>query len=229
MAHHSRFVQNQLEINDFFEKSQIQIYTFTELTVLFELHRNHWNLPKTMTIKKFIYELLEKTKMKSTKMQFPSNRFVRYVWGENANLYSIAATLHKKAYYSHLAAMYLHGLIDTQPKEIFINVEQRERPQNSMELTQTGIDKAFRNHARVTANKAMVDGHTINLLNGKQTANLGVIQKEISDIGTFFLTNIERTLIDIAVRPVYSGGVKEVLNLNSSVENIATVSKIFIL
>ena len=212
MAHHSRFVQNQLEINDFFEKSQTQIYTFTELTVLFELHRDHWDLPKAMTIKKFIYELLEKTKMKSTNMEFPSNKFVRYVWGENANLYAIVATLHKKAYFSHLSAMYLHGLIATKPNEIFINVEQRERPKNETGLTQAGIDKAFKNHSRVTANKATVDGHTINLLNGKQTANLGVIKKEISGVGTCFLTNIERTLIDIAVRPVYSGGVKEVLN-----------------
>ena len=48
MAQHSRFAQNQLEINDFFEKTQTQIYTFTELTVLFE-HENHDGFMKGFT------------------------------------------------------------------------------------------------------------------------------------------------------------------------------------
>jgi hypothetical protein len=47
--------------------------------------------------------------------------------------------------------MYLNGLIDHAPKDIYINAEQRERPQNNTELTQEGIDKAFKNRSRVTA------------------------------------------------------------------------------
>ena len=53
-------------------------------------------------------------------------------------------------------------------------------------------------------------------LNGKNTGNLGVVEEEFNgtggeQFGRIRVTNVERTLIDITVRPVYSGGVSEVL------------------
>jgi predicted transcriptional regulator of viral defense system len=211
MAPRTRFTQKELEITEFFERLRTHIFTYSELAEIFKLRREKWNLPVSMRVNKFIETLQEKTKMQAVKIEFPSNQTFRYIWGENPSLYSLVATLHGKAYFSHLSAMYLHGLIEQIPKEIYINIEQRERPQNKTNLTQEGIDKAFKNRPRVTANIANVDGCPIHLLNGKQTANLGVVKKEIKGIGTVPITNIERTLIDIAVRPVYSGGVSMVL------------------
>jgi len=47
-------------------------------------------------------------------------------------------------------------------------------------------------------------------LSGLNTNNLGVVEIEKPNSGKLQLTNIERTLIDIAVRPFYSGGTVEV-------------------
>ncbi len=51
----------------------------------------------------------------------------------------------------------------------------------------------------------------ITVLNGKSTARLGVTKMESPSGGAIEVTNIERTLIDLSVRPVYGGGVGNVL------------------
>jgi predicted transcriptional regulator of viral defense system len=66
----------------------------------------------------------------------------------------------------------------------------------------------------------------IHLLNGKQTANLGVVKKEIKGICSISLTNIKRTLIDIAVRPVYSGGVSKVLDAYKASRGLVSIKTI---
>jgi predicted transcriptional regulator of viral defense system len=47
-------------------------------------------------------------------------------------------------------------------------------------------------------------------LRGSNTNNLGVVGIEEPNGGRLQVTNIERTLVDIAVRPFYSGGTREV-------------------
>mgnify|MGYP000190431234 CR=1 FL=1 len=50
------------------------------------------------------------------------------------------------------------------------------------------------------------------LLMGQYTGQLGVIDMTMDDRYQIQVTNLERTLIDMTVRPTYSGGVFEVLN-----------------
>jgi len=176
--------------------------------------------------RKFLDMLLEETKMKDIDFQFPTFHVVRYFWSMKPNIYSITTTILKGAYFSHLSAMYLNGLLDYTPKDIYINAEQIQRPPNLQKLTQNGIDKAFMSHPRITANSATFEDYRINILNGKQTGNLGVLISEIKGIGTISLTNIERTLIDIAVRPVYSGGAYEVLKAYKAPTGLASIAKI---
>ena len=70
---------------------------------------------------------------------------------------------------------------------------------------------AFRNPQRKSNAIAIFDDMRVVLLNGMYTENLGVIEFEETPGGVISVTDIERTLIDIVVRPVYSGGVSEVL------------------
>src|SRR5204863_201070 len=56
------------------------------------------------------------------------------------------------------------------------------------------------------------EGQRIQILNGKQTGNLGVTEIKSDLNEALQVTDLSRTLIDIAVRPSYSGGVFEVLN-----------------
>jgi predicted transcriptional regulator of viral defense system len=78
---------------------------------------------------------------------------------------------------------------------------------------QKSIDNAFRNHPRKSNNVIENEQFNICMVNGMNTNQLGVISKVISNIkpkANVRVTNIERTLIDITVRPVYSGGVEAI-------------------
>ena len=45
---------------------------------------------------------------------------------------------------------------------------------------------------------------------GTNTGNLGVIETESMNVEKIRVSNVERTLIDISLRPFYSGGVAEI-------------------
>ena len=110
--------------------------------------------------------------------------------------------------------MKIHGLTEQTPKTFYVNEEQRLASWLAGKLTQKTIDAAFRRPVRATRRVAETDDYRVIFLNGKNTANLGVVEEEFNGIagerlGRVRVTNMERTLIDITVRPVYSGGVSE--------------------
>jgi hypothetical protein len=107
-----------------------------------------------------------------------------------------------------------------------LNFEQSKRSSTSV-LTQEAIDLAFRNFVRVSKNTAQYKDMTLCLLNGMYTGRLGVTEL-IGDKGEKLqLTGIERTLIDTAVRPVYSGGVSEVISIYRGAHNKVSVKHLF--
>ncbi|MBI3000489.1 MAG: hypothetical protein HYY46_18855 [Deltaproteobacteria bacterium] len=63
-------------------------------------------------------------------------------------------------------------------------------------------------------------------MNGMYTGQLGVIHVEKPGIGKVGVTDLERTLIDITVRPVYSGGVFQVLRTFRKLRGSVSVAKI---
>ena len=106
--------------------------------------------------------------------------------------------------------MFIHGLTNNIVKNIYANLEQSKKPSNSREMLQENIDKAFSRPMRLTNNIAKLPEFDVYLLNGKYLERLEVIDylwegKKIP------VTSIERTLIDVAIRPNYSGNVHEVL------------------
>ncbi len=78
-------------------------------------------------------------------------------------------------------------------------------------MGQSRIDIAFNGKPRTSKYIFNYGEWNICILSGKNTSNLGVDKAKSSENEMVFVTNIERTLIDIAVRPVYSGGIEEVL------------------
>jgi predicted transcriptional regulator of viral defense system len=105
--------------------------------------------------------------------------------------------------------MFLHGLTDQYPKTIYFNIEQKNAGGGG-ELTQESIKRAFAAKSRVTSNVAKLGANRVFLVSGKNTSSLGVVQLDTSLGSGLRVTDLERTLIDAAVRPVYSGGVFEV-------------------
>lgn len=135
----------------------------------------------------------------------------RYAWGSPSN-YEIALSLRGGSYLSHGTAVTLHGLIaDEVPERIYVNKEQSSKPTIHGVLTQSAVDRAFKNEARGSNYVYGYSGVEIVLLNGKHTRNLGVVEQRHSQAGRVVLTGLERTLIDIAVRPQYAGGIEAVL------------------
>jgi predicted transcriptional regulator of viral defense system len=154
--------------------------------------------------------LLDKTKIREVRLAFPSRTETRYTLGD-PQLMQLALSLRPSAYLSHMSAMHLHHLTSGPLSHIYINVEQAPKSQPDEQLTQQRLDTAFQRPARTSTQTANHEGVFITILNGKQTGQLGVAP---FDVGSEALpvTAIERTLIDIAVRPQYAGGTLAVLN-----------------
>src|ERR1051325_9040057 len=108
--------------------------------------------------------------------------------------------------YRYFLAVILYCL----PGEIYLNVEQRPKSASNTVLLQENIDKAFKQHPRVTNNISRWNDYQIYLLNGMHTGLLGVVTSHFPRVENCRLSGLERTLIDIAVRPAYSGGVASV-------------------
>jgi hypothetical protein len=171
-----------------------------------------WRLAQRTRASHFIRFLADAGKLTEIVFPFPKpyKREIRYTWGQ-PSLYQVIQTLKPRCYFSHYTAVKLHGLTEQLPKTFYLNVEQKNASISSGGLTQKSIDNAFRNNPRVSGNAADTKDFRVVIIGGKNTGNLGVIaEKVIPDAGTLRFTNLERTLIDIAVRPIYAGGVFEV-------------------
>jgi predicted transcriptional regulator of viral defense system len=105
----------------------------------------------------------------------------------------------------------LHGLNNLLPTTLYVNVEQSPKPAPKGRLTQRGIDLAFSRNQRQSNLTYSFETWSVTIINGKQTEALGV--EEILGPSEEHLraTNLERTLIDIVVRPAYAGGIFQVL------------------
>lgn len=129
------------------------------------------------------------------------------------SVYELSAAIFPRSYLSHYSAINLWGLSEQIPKTIYITQEQSNGPakSQSVKLEQGNIDKAFGKPQRESETFDTFQDYKIVFLRGKHTKDLGVEKLGTSGKNQVKVTDIERTLIDIAVRPAYSGGVHEVL------------------
>ena len=174
-------------------------------------NRGFWRLRQTMTVDEFLKFLLANSKLEKASFGFPNRKVIRYVWGK-ATLYELLMSLQPGCYFSHYSAMFFHGLTMQIPKTIYVNHEQRAKSQGEGSLRQDRIDMAMKRAPRISKNFTEYDKRRVYLLNGKHTDNLGVVEMEGPEGEAIRVTGVERTLIDAAVRPVYAGGVHEVLS-----------------
>ncbi len=153
--------------------------------------------------------ILDATQLDEERLDFAHRPCVRYVWGE-APVVEVAQSLDDEGYFTHFAAMQIHGLTDQIPKTVYFNVEQQLSGGGGT-LTQEGINRAFKGRCRVSNNTATYRRVKICKVNGMNTGRLGVVEFKPDDCLTELrVTNLERTLIDATVRPVYCGGVQQV-------------------
>lgn len=208
-----------------FEKLPEKILRRTDIDNILQQDREFWRLRQTMTVHEFLKFLLAGTKLEKASFDFPNRKIIRYVWGKAA-LYELLMSLQPSCYLCHYSAMFFHALTIQVPKTIYVNHEQRAKSRGEGVLRQDRIDLAMKRSPRISKNFTEYDKRRVYLLNGKHTDNLGVVEMEGPEGETIRVTDVERTLIDAAVRPVYAGGVFEVLNAYRLAREKVSVNKL---
>lgn len=187
--------------------SQVPNGVLREKDVLDAVRRNtaDWPLAQLATMERLLAWLVQNTALRQLAIdsELKSTPTVRYTWGE-VSPYAVAISLARAPYISHGSAAFLHRLIQAT-NVIYVNDEQRPKPKPNGVLSQESIDRAFRQQQRISRNRHHWSGEAVVILNGKNTNAHGVFDMVVNG-SVLPVTGIERTLIDIAVRPVYCGG-----------------------
>jgi hypothetical protein len=208
----SRLQIAKSDIVAFLSKEAPRVMKLRQLGEILSNQRRSWRLAQRTTTDDFITFLTKGSNLRSYSFEFPTRTEMLFVWGE-VPLFEILQHIKARSHFSHYTAMRMHGLTEQVPKVIYISHE-RTTPTIQSELSQTVIDEAFQRPARISNNVADFGDQRIVLLNSAFTGELGVIDRTIQHgsgtSASVRISSLERTLIDAAVRPAYSGGVFEV-------------------
>jgi hypothetical protein len=137
---------------------------------------------------------------------------VRYLLG-TPTPWEIALSLANGAYLSHRTAARIHDLPPDDDNIIVVNHEQSQKPAGTRQISQEALTRAFARPQRVSTYVLRYKEIEIIRTNGKHTDRLGVVRVPGPDGILLDVTDLERTIIDIVVRPVYAGGVSRVRDI----------------
>ena len=229
MARLTRFKIAKPDIEKFFDSLPNKIFYGKDLSRILAENRTPWRLTQSLSSQQFIAELINQSKLKAISLHSPEYdiTLLRYAWGANPSIYQIALTIKPNSFLCHYTAMFLHNLTQQIPKKIYINTEQsKKKTILSKTLEQSRIDLAFKGRDRTTRLFYNYENWEIYCISGKNTSNFGVEELQISESEKIPVTNIERTLIDISVRPIYAGGVHQVLNAFKEAKGKFSINKL---
>ena len=218
------------DIVSHFDSLQSHVLKLKDIRAILSEQRVFWRLAQSTTAEQFIAFLQKYSKLRSIDLAFPQRSEMCYVWGD-VPLLAILLALKKKLHLSHYTAMRIHGLTEQLPTSVYIT-EERSTPnrQQRQSISQVNIDDAFKRPARVSNNWVEYSGKKIFLLNGRDTNQLGIISQNVNDDDgrevRASVANIERTLIDITVKPTYAGGVFEVAKAFELAKGRVSVNKL---
>ncbi len=188
------------------------VFTQTQISSFLEKLKSNDEELTSVSLSSFIKFLLDEPFLSETRLDFPHRSLLRFLKSnEDANLFELAQSLAPHGYLSHRSAIEIHGLSKKNSQTFYVNEEQTPKPENSSDMQQSNIDRSFRKSPRVSNNFISIEGNKFYVLNGKNTKNAGAIDYELPNGAIVRVTGVERTLIDIVVRPFYAGGVEEVI------------------
>jgi hypothetical protein len=205
------------------------VYTKSQLASLLRDYRRVWHLPDHVTTADLITFLSKNGALRVK--QFRSEKYgakiTRYVHGKPSG-YVLALSFKPNSYLSHGTAAELHGLGRVEHKMIYLNAEQSPKSAPSGVLIQANLDRAFRGHQRESALIYGWGKTAVTQLSGKNTKKLGVMTMTVA-CETLAVTDLERTLIDIVVRPNYAGGPTHVLAAYRAARARASVERLIVM
>ncbi|MCY1270053.1 hypothetical protein D9M68_184980 [compost metagenome] len=218
------------DIIKFFDELASPVLKLRQVQSILSHQRGFWRLAQSTSTADFIAFLKRYAKLRQIEFPFPQRGETLYIWGE-APFHTILMGLRKDAYFSHYTAMRLHGLTEQTPTAVYLTDERSQGPPRSpVKLTQLDIDQAFAQLPRVSHNTVVYEERKIYLLNGAYTGHLGLVTERVNDDRgqdiEVRMTSLERTLIDITVRPFYAGGVYEVAKAFALAKDVVSVNKL---
>jgi hypothetical protein len=216
------------DIVSHFASLKSPVLRLKEIAAILSAQRGFWRLTQSTNTAEFIDFLSQHAKLKKLEFEFPHRPETCYTWGD-VPLFEVLLHLKKGSYFSHYTAMRTHGLTEQVPKSVYLTVERKTPTPAGTVLDQQQINEAFARPPRISNNVFDLAGRRIHLLGGQQTKNLGVVTQELADGEATVLgrvTDLERTLIDITVRPFYAGGVFEVAKAFELAQHSASINKL---
>jgi predicted transcriptional regulator of viral defense system len=212
MAKTGRLQIARADILKTFDQEPRHVFWAEDISQILEEHRAFWRLSLSTSLGRFIDFLRIKGELKLIEIE-PVNHQVRgtqrFVW-RDASDFEIALSLKRNAYLCHGTAVAIHGLNDQVPHRFYLNKEQSPKPRPTGALTQASINRAFSGKQRESKFIFRFAESEVVLLAGKNTGNLEAVELDYAG-AKLRVTSLERTLIDIAVRPAYAGGPSQVL------------------
>lgn len=195
-----------------FSNAPKKVYFKGQLADVLLHNRRIWHLADHTTAADFISFLMDhgKLQVREFRSETYGKTITRYSWG-NASPLELAQSINARGYLCHATAAMLHGLAKLSTKMIYLNVEQSAKPSSDGPLTQDGIARAFSGKQRQSNLIYTHDGVSVVMISGKNTNRLGIEGLAGPKSESLQVTNLERTLIDIIVRPAYGGGISHVL------------------
>lgn len=152
------------------------------------------------------------------------------------NILTIAKALAPNSYFSHYTSLYLNQLTLNQSQTIFIKRKTKKPSLNKIrpDFDQKKIDIAFSKPMRKSTVTNNIEWNNkyykIIIIEGIDLGQEGLKKIKIEKNSDYYIShsNIERTLIDIIIRPDYSGGLNSIVEAfhiakeNIDIEKMAT-------
>lgn len=186
------------------------VFTYTQVIEMLEALKAEDETISSLSFNSFIKFLINEPILSDIRLNFPHRSLLRFL-KQNFYILELTHSLAPHGYLSHRSAIDMHELSDIDSLNFYVNEEQTPKPQNNSKMQQQNIDRTFKKGARLSNNFVAIGDQTLYVLNGKNTKNAGTMDFKLPSDATVRVTTIERTLIDIVVRPFYAGGVNEVL------------------
>jgi hypothetical protein len=229
---------NKHLISKTFRKTKTKVFMLARLSEMLQQHVQEWNIDpdgkkvpdqaivtlKAPGVNAFAEAIVKASILEKAVLPFPFRQDVRYCFGK-VDLLELVQSLSGEGYFTHFTAIHINNLTEQAPKTIYFNVEQRMTG-GTGQLTQESLNRAFKAQPRLSSNVIEYKGTRIVKVNGRNTSQLGVVEKRLADAGHVRVTDFERTLIDATVRPAYSGGIAVVAKAFELAKETISVNKL---
>lgn len=212
MARKNSLEKSRTAIEGWFDSRGQRVFHPSSFTSAFRFHQHStWGLAKRVSFDDFVKFFSRNSRLGVHEFAFPANKLTVFTWGEDVSIFETVLGLGKGAYLSHFTAAFFHEITEQVPKTIFITVPQPRKRTEETRLTQEQINLAFSKEAKATKAVAKMGSYRVARLTGMETHGLGIVENNEPGWGTVHVTDLERTLIDMVVRPNYAGGIHHVL------------------